>query len=202
MSAVLEAQEPTARQLNSVQSALVQQLGLLASASGGMVRSRELILALAIEGKLVPQDPRDAPAGALLARVQARRQQLVAEGKIKAGKSKTPSVDQAPFVVPSGWEWICAADLCVVITDGDHQAPPKAHSGVPFLVIGDVRDGAVGLGSASRFVPRKYFDALDWGKKPLQGDILYTPVGSLGIPVPVVQQQVFCFQRHIALLRP
>ncbi|AKJ27271.1 restriction endonuclease subunit S [Caldimonas brevitalea] len=203
MSAVLEAQEPTARYLNSVQPALVQQFGLLASASGGMVRLRELVLALAIEGKLVPQDPRDASAGALLARVQARRKQLVAEGKIKAGKSEAPSVDQdSPFVVPSGWEWICAADVCVVITDGDHQAPPKAHSGVPFLVIGDVRDGAVGLGSATRFVPREYFDALDWGKKPLQGDILYTTVGSLGIPVPVVHQQVFCFQRHIALLRP
>jgi len=203
VSAVLEAQEPTARYLNSVQPALVQQFGLLATASGGIVRLRELVLALAIEGKLVPQDPCDAHAGALLARVQARRKQLVAEGTIKAGKSEGPSLHQdSPFVVPSGWEWISAADVCVVITDGDHQAPPKADSGVPFLVIGDVRDGAVGLGSATRFVPREYFDALDWGKKPLQGDILYTTVGSLGIPVPVVQQQVFCFQRHIALLRP
>lgn len=203
MSALLEAQEPTARNLSSVQPALAQHFGLLATASGGMVRLRELVLTLAIEGKLVPQDPRDAPAGALLARVQARRKQLVAEGKIKAGKSEVPSANQhSSFDLPYGWEWICAADVCVVITDGDYQAPPKAESGVPFLVIGDVRDGAVGLGSATRFVPLEYFNALDWGKRPLQGDILYTTVGSLGIPVPVVQQQAFCFQRHIALLRP
>ncbi len=40
------------------------------------------------------------------------------------------------------------------------------------------------------------------GRSRFGGDVLYTTVGSLGIPVPVVQQQEFCFQRHIALLRP
>jgi type I restriction enzyme, S subunit len=203
VSAVLEVQEPSARYLGAEQPALVRQFGLLAAAPGGVARLRELILTLAVQGKLVPQDPSDAPAGALLVRIREKRKQLVVEGKIKASKSEAPFAHQDfPFVVPAGWEWICAADACVVITDGDHQAPPKADSGVPFLVIGDVRDGAVGLGSATRFVTREYFDALDWGKKPLQGDILYTTVGSLGIPVPIVQQQAFCFQRHIALLRP
>ena len=182
---------------------LVQAFDRLAQAPGGVARLRELILSLAVEGKLVSQDPRDAPVSTLLARIQARRKNLVTEGMIKASKPESPAVNRdVPFVLPPGWEWICAADACLVITDGDHQAPPKADSGVPFLVIGDVREGAVDLGLATRFVAHDYFDGLDWGKKPLLGDLLYTTVGSLGIPVPVVQQQAFCFQRHIALLRP
>ena len=203
MNAVLEARGPSARYLDTVQPALVRQFELMATAPGGVARLRELILTLAVQGKLVPQDPSDEPASVLLAHVQARQRQLVAEGKIKANKPEAQfGACECPFDVPVGWEWICAADACVVVTDGDHQAPPRADSGVPFLVIGDVRDGVVDLDSATRFVPQDYFNALDWGKKPLRGDVLYTTVGSLGIPVPVVQQQHFCFQRHIALLRP
>jgi type I restriction enzyme S subunit len=69
-------------------------------------------------------------------------------------------------------------------------------------VIGDVRDGKVGIESATRFVPRQYFDNLDWSRTPRVGDVLYTTVGSFGIPVPVTERRDFCFQRHIALFRP
>ena len=69
-------------------------------------------------------------------------------------------------------------------------------------MIGDVRTGSVGISGATRLVSKEYFDKLDWSKKPLSGDVLYTTVGSFGIPVPVLQSQDFCFQRHIALFRP
>ena len=182
---------------------LLSNLDLLATAPGGVACLRELILTLAVQGKLVPQDPADEPASVLLTKIRAEKDRLIAEGKIRRDKPLAEiAEEEKPFALPQGWEWVRALDLCALITDGDHQPPPKADVGVPFLVIGDVRTGFVALDGASRFVPESYFEELDWGKKPCLGDVLYTTVGSFGIPVPVVQQQRFCFQRHIALFRP
>lgn len=182
---------------------LLSNLNLLATAPGGVARLRELILTLAVQGKLVPQDPKDEPASELLKKIRAEKDRLIAEGKIKRDKPLAEIGEEArPFALPVDWQWVRALDICALITDGDHQPPPKADAGVPFLVIGDVRTGEVLLQGASRFVPESYFEELDWGKKPCLGDVLYTTVGSFGIPVPVVQQQRFCFQRHIALFRP
>ena len=182
---------------------LLSNLNVLATAPGGVARLRELILTLAVQGKLVPQDPKDEPASKLLKKIRAEKDRLIAEGKIKRDKPLAEIDDEErPFALPVDWQWVRALDICALITDGDHQPPPKADAGVPFLVIGDVRTGEVLLQGASRFVPESYFEGLDWGKKPCLGDVLYTTVGSFGIPVPVVQQQRFCFQRHIALFRP
>ncbi|MFM0181612.1 restriction endonuclease subunit S [Paraburkholderia aspalathi] len=176
---------------------------LLATAPDGVARLRELILSLAIQGKLAPQDKDDEPVNRLLDKISAEKDRLVAEGKIKQDKP-LPAITEndKPFELPEQWAWVRAQDICTVITDGDHQPPPKASEGVPFLVIGDVRWGSLDVTLASRFVPDSYFDQLDWSKKPLAGDILYTTVGSFGIPVQVTEERRFCFQRHIGLFRP
>jgi type I restriction enzyme S subunit len=100
------------------------------------------------------------------------------------------------------WEVLRLEDVCNSVTDGDHQAPPKAETGVPFLVISNVNKGAIDLDKASRWVPQSYFDSLKDIRKPLKGDILYTVTGSYGIPVEVHDDSEFCFQRHIAILKP
>ena len=92
-------------------------------------------------------------------------------------------------------------DICTSISDGDHQAPPKAQTGIPFLVISDVSKEEVNLEGASRFVPQSYYDSLKDIRKPKKGDILYTVTGSFGIPIPLNKEQDFCFQRHIAILK-
>jgi type I restriction enzyme S subunit len=200
---VLEAQNPSARYIDTSSPAPVQHFEMLATAYGGVARLRELILALAVSGRLVQQVAADEPASSIVTRVDSSRAQLQVQGCIKPAKRQVaPDKKDYPFELPASWEWVVAADVCVVITDGDHQAPPRAEHGVPFLVIGDVRNGTLELDKATRLVPQSYFDELDWAKRPLPGDVLYTTVGSLGIPVPVVRQESFCFQRHIALFRP
>ena len=84
------------------------------------------ILQMAVQGKLVPQDPNDEPASVLLERIRAEKEQLIKEGKIK--KEKNPSVifrgadnlpyekvgknepvciaDEVPFDIPESWEWV------------------------------------------------------------------------------------------------
>ena len=86
------------------------------------------------------------------------------------------------------------------MTDGDHQAPPKATSGIPFLVIGNLNTGNVLL-DGCRFVPEPYYEKLDWSRKPTKGDLLYTVTGSYGIPVKINSTEKFCVQRHVAIFK-
>lgn len=87
------------------------------------------------------------------------------------------------------------------ITDGDHMPPPKAEDGVPFIMISNVKDNLICWENTAH-VGRYYYDRLDSKRKPQNGDVLYTVTGSYGIPILVDYDKEFCFQRHIALLRP
>jgi type I restriction enzyme S subunit len=93
-------------------------------------------------------------------------------------------------------------DICSSITDGDHQAPPQVAEGVPFLVISNVSKGVFNFESVNRFVPSEYFQNLKATRVPKKGDVLYTVTGSYGIALLVDFDKEFCFQRHIAILRP
>ena len=78
---------------------------------------RQKILDLAIHGKLVPQDPNDEPASVLLERIKAEKERLIKEGKIKRTKRSKAACDkphyenEAPFEVPSSWEWTTIGDI-------------------------------------------------------------------------------------------
>lgn len=78
----------------------------------GIKKLRELILTLAMQGKLVEQNPNDQPASVLLKEIQAEKARLVAEGKIK--KSETLSskmIEELPCNLPKNWEWVRLKDL-------------------------------------------------------------------------------------------
>ncbi|MBC3633499.1 restriction endonuclease subunit S [Klebsiella michiganensis] len=73
----------------------------------GIKKLRELILELAVRGKLVPQDPNDEPASVLLERIAAEKSELVKQGKIKKQKPLPEiSEEEKPFELPEGWEWV------------------------------------------------------------------------------------------------
>ena len=108
-----------------------------------------------------------------------------------------------PVENEKGWEVMSLADVCHSITDGDHMPPPKTDSGIPFLTISNINKETRILDfSDTFFVPQSYYVALKESRKPMENDLLYTVTGSYGIPVVVDGKNSFCFQRHIALLRP
>jgi type I restriction enzyme S subunit len=91
---------------------LVQHFDLIAQAPGGVARLRELILTLAVQGKLVPQDPSDEPASELLKKIRAEKDRLIAEGKIKRDKPLSEITDgEKLFELPNGWQWIRLGSL-------------------------------------------------------------------------------------------
>lgn len=93
-------------------------------------------------------------------------------------------------------------DICESIADGDHMPPPKADTGTPFITISNITEQNKIDFSNTMFVPHAYYDSLAEKRKPQKGDILYTVVGSYGIPVCIEEDSEFVFQRHIAILRP
>ncbi|MBP9990992.1 MAG: restriction endonuclease subunit S, partial [Bacteroidales bacterium] len=74
---------------------------------------KNAILQLAIQGKLVPQDPTDEPASALLARIRKEKEQLLKVGKLKKKDLETTPIsdEEKPFELPDGWEWCRMDDL-------------------------------------------------------------------------------------------
>lgn len=100
------------------------------------------------------------------------------------------------------WEKMKLNDVCISISDGDHQPPPKANKGVPFVTISNITNTNQFDFSNTMFVPQEYYGGLDSKRKVQEGDVLYSVVGSFGIPVYIKNNTPFVFQRHIAILRP
>ena len=109
--------------------------------------------------------------------------------------------DEIPFELPVGWAWARLGTISEAIGDGDHQPPPQTFSGIPFLVISNVSGGKLSFEN-TRFVSAEYFNQLPEARKPQKGDLLFTVTGSYGIPILVDTDDNFCFQRHIAIVRP
>ena len=126
------------------------------------------ILQMAVQGKLVPQDPKDEPASVLLERIREEKEKLIKEGKIK--KDKDPSyifrgkdnlpyekvgknepvciADEVPFEIPESWEWARLKNLGITQTG---NTPSKAHSeffgnDIPFIGPGNIQNEQIDYG--------------------------------------------------------
>lgn len=99
------------------------------------------------------------------------------------------------------WKKAKLSECCQSISDGDHQAPPKSNKGIPFVTISNIKDNSFDF-TDCMYVPQSYYDNLLAKRKPQKGDILYSVVGSFGIPVLMKENVKLTFQRHIAILRP
>lgn len=91
-------------------------------------------------------------------------------------------------------------ECCLSIADGDHQPPPKVETGVPFVTIANIVNNKFDF-TNTMFAPESYYNSLDSKRRAQVGDVLYSVVGSFGIPVLISEPQRFVFQRHIAILR-
>ena len=111
------------------------------------------ILQMAVQGKLVPQNPNDEPASVLLERIRKEKEQLIKEGKIKreknlsyifrgadnlpyekVGKNEPVCIaDEVPFEIPDTWEWVRFSAV-IELQSGQDMTPDKYNSakqGIP-----------------------------------------------------------------------
>ncbi|EKO3538884.1 restriction endonuclease subunit S [Vibrio fluvialis] len=150
----------------------------------GIKKLRELILELAVRGKLVPQDPTDEPASVLLERIAAEKAQLIEQGKIKKSKSLTPDTEfSTPFELPLGWEWAWLGNVCHIERGGSPR-PIKsfltdAPDGLNWIKIGDTDIGGKYITqTAEKIRP----EGLTKTRMVYPGDFLLTNSMSFGRP--------------------
>lgn len=105
---------------------------------------KNAILQEAIEGRLVPQDPNDEPASALLARIRKEKERLVKAGKLKKKdlEVKPISEDEIPFEIPESWEWCRVEDLIHPPKYGTSNKSLE-NGAVPVLRMGNIQDGEI-----------------------------------------------------------
>lgn len=197
-----EEQQRIIEKIESIFSALDTIDTLQGQYQDNLATLKSKIIDAGIQGKLTEQLPEDGTAEELYQQIQQEKAALEKAGKIKKSKPLPPiSDEEKPFDIPDNWKWVRLDDICKSIMDGDHQPPPQVKSGVPFLVISNISSGKIDL-TETRHVPQEYFDALSEERIACKGDVLFTVTGSFGIPVKVTVKENFCFQRHIALLKP
>ena len=157
-----------------------------------IVSAKSKILDLAIRGKLVPQDPNDEPASALLERIRAEKEELIKQGKIKRDKkasiifrgednsyyekvgSTITNIDNSiPFEIPENWRFIRLKELWELISGRDLS--PSEYN--------DNQDGIPYITGASNFRNGK-IELVRWTPSPKvitkQGDLLLTCKGTVG----------------------
>ncbi|WP_068858419.1 restriction endonuclease subunit S [Perlucidibaca aquatica] len=125
---------------------LTSNLPLLAGAPNGIKKLRELILELAIRGKLVPQDPSDEPANMLLKRIAEEKARLLAEGKIKRPKPLGDIAEaEMPFGLPEGWCWTSLTEIAAMRGGSTpSMSKPEFWDGdIPWVSPKDMHDGDI-----------------------------------------------------------
>ena len=178
------------------------------------------ILQMAVQGKLVPQDPNDEPASVLLERIRNEKEKLVKAGKIK--QKKNPSVifrgadnipyekigdevrdisDEIPFEIPDSWEWVRLGSLLSVISDGTHKTPTYVENGIPFLSVQNISKGFFDFNKI-KYITKQEHDKLSERVSPKKDDILICRIGTLGKAIKCTLDFEFSIFVSLGLLRP
>ena len=152
----------------------------LFTTEASIAQLKQTILQLAVMGKLVPQDPNDEPARALLKCIQAEKAKLIAEGKIKKDKPLAAIMeDEKPFELPQGWEWVRLNELLRKIGAGSTPLGGKqvyVNEGVPFLRSQNVWDEGLKLDDVAFITPETHQKML--GTHVCAGDLLFNITGA------------------------
>ncbi|GAB7016339.1 restriction endonuclease subunit S [Methanogenium cariaci] len=177
---------------------LTENFETLATAKGGIPKLRETILQLAVQGRLVPQNPEDEPASVLLKKIQAEKARLVKEGTIKKQKVLPPvDLDEVPYELPEGWVWTRLGDVSEIVMG---NSPPgttynSTGNGCP-LINGPVE---FSFGPFGKTIETKYTTAPT--KMCRKGDLLLCVRGSTTGRTNVAGFDS-CIGRGVALIRP
>lgn len=180
------------------------------------------ILQLAVQGKLVPQDPADEPASQLLARIREEKEQLIREKKIKReknpsqifrgddghfyeriGKNEPVCIDEElPFEIPETWEWARLGTIAQKITDGTHHSPANDENGdFLYITAKNIKDTGVILNPIT-YVSKEIHEKIYERCNPEFGDVLLIKDGATtGVVTVNNLDQPFSLLSSVALIK-
>jgi len=185
MSASQVAEHSAPYELQGAADAVLgQAFDLLATAPQGVAKLRELILSLAVQGKLVPQDPSDEPASVLLRMIRAEKTRLATDRRVKQDKLLAAiDEEQLPFKVPLGWEWVTFGAIAEIERGGSPR-PIQSFltndpNGLNWIKIGDTDKGGKYITTTTEKIRR---EGLCKTRMVFPGDFLLTNSMSFGRP--------------------
>ena len=170
------------------------------------------ILQLAVQGKLVPQDPNDEPASVLLERIRKEKEALIKAKKIK--KEKNPSVIfrgadntpyekignevvplDVPFDIPDSWEWVRLGNIVNIVSARRvHQSDWKS-TGIPFYRAREIGKLAEqGFVNNELYISEELYNEYKESGVPRPGDLMVTAVGTLGKTYIVKPEDKFYYK--------
>ena len=166
----------------------------------GISKLRELILELAVRGKLVPQDDNDEPASVLLEKIAVEKAQLIKKGRIKKVKVRDKiNEDEKSFELPRNWSWIRLSNIYDV-RDGTHDSPKYQASGYPLVTSKNLASGTLSLDDV-KYISTKDHQKIAERSAVVKGDILFAMIGTIGNPVIVDIDDEFSI-KNVALFKP
>ena len=161
------------------------------------------ILELAVQGKLVPQDPSDEPASVLLEKIAAEKQKLIKEGKIKKQK-KLPAIteDEIPFEIPKGWEWVRLNTITYKIVDGTHHSPVNTeHGEFKYITAKNIKNTGVSLDNVT-YVSKEIHNEIYARCNPEKNDVLLIKDGATtGVVTVNNLDEPFSMLSSVALIK-
>ena len=146
------------------------------------------ILDLAIQGKLVSQDPNDEPAIELLKRINPN-----------FTPCDNSHYENLPFEIPQSWVW-CQFGKYLDVRDGTHDSPKYVEKGYPFVTSKNLNNGKIDF-ATTKFISEE--DHIKFSQRSFveDGNILFAMIGSIGNPVLVVKDREFSI-KNVALFKP
>lgn len=165
----------------------------------GITRLRELILELAVHGKLVPQNSEDEPAKNLFQKILAIRERLIKEGKVKKYKPRINVVDsEDKLELPDTWKTVCLYEVFDV-RDGTHDSPKYQTEGYPLITSKNLFNGRLDFSDVSYISEEDHLKISERSKVD-KYDILFAMIGSIGNPVIVDTDREFSI-KNVALFK-
>ena len=154
---------------------------------------KKSILQYAIQGKLVEQRPEEGTGEELYQQIQAEKQRLIQEKKIKKEKPLAEiSEDEIPFDIPESWKWVRLSDI-IDVRDGTHDSPKYVPMGIPLVTSKNLSNGTIDYGNV-KYITQEDADKINARSMVDDDDILFAMIGSIGNPVLVKKDREFCIK--------
>ncbi|MCK5624779.1 restriction endonuclease subunit S [Candidatus Pacearchaeota archaeon] len=176
----LKSQKQILKKINSMENEIKQLEQNVFYDEKLLKKLRQSILQEAVQGKLVPQNPKDESAVELLKKIKKEKEKLIEEGKIKKQK-ELPFIeeDEIPYELPRGWVWVRLNDLVSLLGDGLHGTPNYSKEGEYFFINGNnLNKGQIVIKENTKRVSKEEYNKY---KKILNERTLFVSInGTLG----------------------
>ncbi len=165
--------------LKSTESILQQTIDKNTNQLDTVAKLRQAILQLAVQGKLVPQDPKDEPASVLLEKIQADKQRLLAKRKVKLRKvSERDDIKKLKYEIPEEWCWCLLKDVAFFQEGPGIRNWQFRQEGIKLLNVSNIlKNGSLDFENSDKFISKKEYNEKYKHFLIEDGDLLFASSG-------------------------